>query len=68
MRKVLSLSPNNVEALWFVAHAEASSGNVNLATTLLRQAITQLPSTSPEFSQIKNTIKALEQGQTLNSN
>ncbi len=59
MRKVLTLAPDNVEALWFVAQAELVQGNSTKAKTLLERALAQLPASSADRAQIERAIEAL---------
>ena len=62
MRKVLTLSPDSVEALWFVAQAEIAAGNIELANTRLQRALALLPATSADRPQIERAIEALAGG------
>ncbi len=59
MRKVLTLAPDNVEALWFVAQAELAQGNSTIAKSLLERALDQLPANSADRAQIERAIEAL---------
>jgi cytochrome c-type biogenesis protein CcmH len=62
MRKVLTLSPNSVEALWFVAQVEIAAGNIEIANAHLQRALAVLPTTSADRPQIKRAIEALDGG------
>ena len=62
MRKVLTLSPDSVEALWFVAQAEIAAGNIEIANTHLQRALALLPTTSADRPQIERAIEALAGG------
>ena len=62
MRKVLTLAPDNVEALWFVAQAELEQGNSTMAKTLLERALALLPASSADRAQIERAIEALGGG------
>ncbi|MEX2616329.1 MAG: c-type cytochrome biogenesis protein CcmI [Alphaproteobacteria bacterium] len=60
MRRVLALSPDNIEALWFVAEAEAAAGNPDQAKILLEKALQQLPAGSQERAQVRQRIDSLQ--------
>ena len=60
MRKVLTLAPDSVEALWFVAQAESANGNSVVAKTFLERALAQLPESSAERAQVERAIEALD--------
>lgn len=62
MRKVLTLSPDSVEALWFVAQAEIAAGNIEITNTHLQRALALLPTTSADRPQIERAIEALAGG------
>lgn len=60
MRRILTLSPDNIEALWFVAEAEAEAGNTDQAKILLEKALQQLPAGSQERAQVRQRIDSLQ--------
>ncbi len=62
MRKVLTLAPNSVEALWFVAQAEAAKGNSAVAKSMFERALAELPASSADRAQVERAIEALEGG------
>lgn len=59
MRKVLTLAPDNMEALWFVGDAEAAAGNRTLAKSLWEKIVPQLPEGSRERAQVQQRIDSL---------
>jgi cytochrome c-type biogenesis protein CcmH len=59
MRKVLTLSPDNMEALWFVGENEAAAGNKAVARTLWEKVLSQLPEGSQERAQVRQRIDSL---------
>jgi cytochrome c-type biogenesis protein CcmH len=59
MQNVLSLSPNSVEALWFVAQAEIAAGNIEIAKTHLQRALALLPASSVERPEVERAIEGL---------
>ena len=62
MRNVLSLLPDSVEALWFVAQAEIAAGNIEIAKTHLQRALALLPASSADRPQVERAIEALSGG------
>ncbi len=60
MRRILTLSPDNIEALWFVAQAEAAAGNTDQAKKLLEKALQKLPAGSQERAQVRQRIDSLQ--------
>ena len=60
MRKILSIEPINIEALWFVAQAELQAGDSAKAKILLARALSKLPVNSTEYRQVKGAIEALD--------
>ncbi len=60
MRRILALSPDNIEALWFVAQDEAAAGNTAQAKILLEKALQQLPAGSQERAQVRQRLDSLQ--------
>lgn len=60
MRKVLTLKPDNIEALWFVGGAEAAAGQTDKAKELWQKALVLLPPGAPERAQLRKQIDALD--------
>jgi cytochrome c-type biogenesis protein CcmH len=59
MRKILAVSPTNVEALWFLGGAEASAGRKDEAKAIWERAIAQFPPGAPERAQLRARIDQL---------
>jgi cytochrome c-type biogenesis protein CcmH len=60
MRKVLTLKPTHVEALWFLGGAAADAGKKDEAKSLWERAIAQFPAGAPERSQLRARIDQLK--------
>ncbi len=59
MRKVIALSPDNAEALWFLGGAEAIAGRKDQAKALWERALAQFPPGAPERAQLRARIDQL---------
>ena len=59
MQNVLSISPNSVEALWFVAQAEIAAGNIEIAKIHLQRALALLPASSVDRPEVERAIEGL---------
>lgn len=59
LRKVLEIDPKNMEALWFVANAEAAQGNKDKAREMLQQLLDQIPENNPDRAFVKKRIQQL---------
>lgn len=59
LRHVLKIDPKNIEALWFVANAEADAGNIDKAREMLQQLLEQIPEDNPDREFVKKRIQQL---------
>jgi len=62
LRRVLTLDPNQPEALWFVGNAEADAGNTDKAIEMLERAYQQIPENSEERKFIRQRIDEIRGG------
>jgi len=62
LRRVLTLDPNNTEALWFVGNAEADAGNTGTAIEMLERVYNQIPENSEERTLIRQRIDEIRGG------
>lgn len=59
MRKILALSPEHGDALWFVGLAEAEAGNAEEAARLWERLLPRLPAGSPERAEVEKRLAEL---------
>ena len=62
LRRVLTLDPNNAEALWFVGNAEADAGNTDKAIEMLERIYQQIPESSEDRARVRQRIDAIRGG------
>ena len=61
MQKVLTLQPENVEALFFTGLAAAGAGDKTEARRLWQKALAGLPEKAPERAALQRQIDSLGQ-------
>ncbi len=62
MRRLLAVDKSNMQALWFVAMAEARAGRKDEARALFDRALAQVPPDSPERTELEARVDILLTG------
>jgi cytochrome c-type biogenesis protein CcmH len=60
MRQILGAEPQNAEALWYVALAEAAAGHKDTAADLFNKLLAQLPADAPARQEVEDRLAALK--------
>ncbi len=59
MERVLAIAPDNIEAMWFVANAEAAKGNTERGLDLLRRLYDRIPEGNADRALVEQRIREL---------
>jgi len=62
MRQVLGVAPDNIEALWLVGMAEATSGDRAAGIEKMEKALAQLPKDAPNRDALEKRLDELKSG------
>jgi cytochrome c-type biogenesis protein CcmH len=62
LRRVLTLDPDNAEALWVVGNAEAEAGNTDKAIEMLERVYQQIPANSEDRTFVRQRIDEIRGG------
>ncbi len=61
MRQVLTVDPDNLEALFLVGRAEASAGRIDIGKALMMKALRKLPQDTKEYIALKKQIESISE-------
>ena len=59
MRQVLTVDPDNLEALFLVGRAEAAAGRIDIGKAFMMKALRKIPKDTKEYIALKNQIDSI---------